>query len=290
MSRGISLSETIAQPAVITKGGIVKSTADDPAIRIHDFSQAGQLSPLWQEALMSVCRRFAEKAGAGLTRLVKEPVSFEVASIETKIFSDLAASLPDPLPAAEISLSPMPNPGLILMPCDTAFPLIETLACGSPGDTQPNRKPSDMELVLLESAMIDLLSALKAAWEDYCELSPKLAGMEPDYRVLRSVKSFETVVLAAVNTRIGKASGRMYLCLPLFNLESLWSEAAASDRTAGASLPRSRGAERLRLVRGALFSPSGEGPNARRLAELLAAGELPDFQTQGRTVYTVPVR
>lgn len=256
MSRGISLSKTIARPAVITKGGIVKSAADEAAVQGHDFSQAGQLSPLWQEALWSVYRRFAEKAGAAATRMAKEPFSFEVASIETKIYADISALLPDPFLAAEIFLSPMPNPGLILMPLDTAFSLIELRAGGSPRNIQSSRNPSDMELVLLESVMIDLLIVLKASWAELCELSPRLAGLEPDYRVIRSVKPFETVVLAAINVRVGKASFRMYLCLPLFNLKSLWADAKASDRTKGFHAePYNFGSKNLDLTKYALDTP-----------------------------------
>jgi len=292
MSESLSRDEIDALLSAIDSGNDAEPAEAEaeaapppPRIAIYDFKRPERFSRERMRDLAGIHERFARSASMTLSRLTRVPALVRVASTDQLAYEEFIRSLPSPTLLCELAMDPLPGPAILEIDPSLCFALVELLFGGPGRGPKPERELSDIELALMEGIVVRLLGELRAAWEPFLELSPRLAACESNPQLAQITPSREMVALVTLEAKVGEVEGLLNLCLPYPTLAPFLASREGPPSEPLQPLLGPAELDGIRMTRYAIFNAEDGGPTARELSASLAAGESPAFESVGRAAF-----
>jgi flagellar motor switch protein FliM len=208
---------------------------------------AGPSTPVHPELIRSiraVHEGFAGELAASLTGLLRLPVDVRLISVDQLTYGEFTVGLEAPACLNLIQVAPLEGSWLLELNRSIAFPVVDRLLGGGGALSQnaPMRPLTDIEWRMLARMTDRVAAALRSAWSDVCDLTPKVTGVGSHPHALPFVAPEAMVVLVSFDVSIGDAAGMLNLCLPSRMLASLADRLTAGPHNGPQSADRAKAA------------------------------------------------
>jgi flagellar motor switch protein FliM len=158
---------------------------------------------------------------ARLSIYLRSECELDLESLKTFTFRQWVSGRPQPTHLTLFKVEPWRGIGVLEINPALALAMTDRLM-GGPGQTvTASRELSEIETALLDQVAQFVTEAWCAQWQRWQELTPALLGHESDARYLQTSPPDSTMLVAAINARLGECVGQLQLALPLATLEIL---------------------------------------------------------------------
>jgi flagellar motor switch protein FliM len=168
-----------------------------------------------KQALVARHERCARDFAADLSALVRRGSQVTLASLVPTTFREFTARLDRSTYLTVLSHALPGPPWLLEISPAILFPVLDGMLGGGAGDPVAPRPLTEIELRLAARVSGSFLNCLREAWKDAVELGTAVERVESHPRRSSAMKPDEAVISSRFALSLGRASGALYLAIPL---------------------------------------------------------------------------
>ncbi len=192
-----------------------------PAIKRYDFRRPDKFSKDQLRTLQIIHESFARLLATHMSAYLRTMVEGEVVSVAQMSYDEFIRSLANPTLMAVVSFPPLEGNGLIEIPPDLSFVIIDRLL-GGPGTVPPRlRELTEIEQTVMRRVLNRAVTSLGEAWESLVPMQPRLERVEVNPQFVQLVPPLDMVVVVVVRMHWRGMDGRMNICIPHGALETV---------------------------------------------------------------------
>jgi flagellar motor switch protein FliM len=225
---------------------------------------------------------FARRLATLLTSTLRVVSHVELVSIEQCSYEEYTAGLESPTLLALLALDPLPGTSILELPLQAGMSIIDHML-GGPGGEQPQRVPTDIEVLLLRGVLGQALAELRVALQPLVDVLPQLGALEYNPQFVQAIAPKDPVLAAFFEVGIGSGDCAMSLCVPLSSILRQLRQ-ATDEVIISAGERATREAARARIVSGLAEVPVAVG------VRFEPVGLLPEQLLRLRPGDIVPLR
>lgn len=219
--------------ADLTEGQLATPGGDDPSWRMRpfDFRNPSKMARDHVRRLELTHETFERAMATQLSSVLRTMVRLELLAIDQVTYDEYVRSMPNPTVIGQMSLKPLPGVVLVEMGTSTALTLIDRLL-GGIGTTGLVRRPTELELPLIEDVLDIAASALQQTLEPIVAVEAGLDAIEFNPNFAQAVKASEMVMVLSYSLAITQghpSEGLLTLCYPFSLLNAAWELAPVVD-------------------------------------------------------------
>jgi len=190
-----------------------------PTVKRYDFRRPDKFSKDQLRTLQIIHESFARGMATHLSGYMRTMVEGEVLSVSQTSYDEFIRSLPNPTLIAVLSFPPLEGSGLIEIPPDVSFVIIDRLL-GGPGTVPPRlRELTEIEQTVMRRVLNRAVSAFGEAWENLVPMEPRLERLEVNPQFVQLVPPQDMVIVVVVRVHWRGMEGRINICIPHAALE-----------------------------------------------------------------------
>lgn len=229
-----------AAPAIVGAAAVLPANAK---VGTYDFRNPAFLSEAELRRLRLRHEDFIRYLSARLSLYLRMEFGLKLAKLTTLSFSKFCESLPNPTHLALFKVEPLAGVGILDINPRLALTIADRLLGGRGQAVKAERYLTEIEIALIEDAMIVLLEEWCAQWKAGQELRPVIVGHENNGRFLQTSPK-DTVVLAlTLECSFGDCSEQIQIGVPYHTIEPLVKKLHARRQQGSAAAPPERRAE-----------------------------------------------
>lgn len=231
MTEILSQDEIDALLSAISTGEVemedYSNVGEQKKVKIYDFRRPDKFSKDQIRTLQMMHETFARLTTTALSAQLRALVGVHVGSVDQLTYEEFIRSIPNPTTLAVINMGPLKGSAVLEIDPGITFTIIDRLF-GGPGEpTKITRELSDIEMSVMESIIVRILSNLREAWATVIDLRPRLGNIETNPQFAQIVPPNDMVVLITLETKVGDVEGMTNLCIPYITIEPIISKLSA---------------------------------------------------------------
>jgi flagellar motor switch protein FliM len=191
----------------------------EPEVEVYNFSRAGQISADQLRAIATVNDLFARNLMNTVGAWLRAEFHVALVSGEQMAFGEFVDRIPEKTHVSSLRLEPLGAPGLLEIDMDLATPMVDLLLGGS-GRAEPDRPLTDIEDMIMISAVQMMVRELNIAWQPVGLLFA-FEKRESSAQVSRTMASGEKTLCVCFEVKMPEARGSINLCLPSVVLNTI---------------------------------------------------------------------
>lgn len=192
-----------------------------PTVKRYDFRRPDKFSKDQLRTLQIIHESFARGMATHLSAYLRTMVEGEVLSVSQTSYDEFIRSLANPTLIAVLSFPPLEGSGLIEIPPDVSFVIIDRLL-GGPGTVPPRlRELTEIEQTVMRRVLLRAVDAFADAWENLVPIQARLDRLEVNPQFVQLVPPQDMVVVVVVRVHWRGMEGRINICIPHLALESV---------------------------------------------------------------------
>ncbi len=197
-------------------------------VKAFDFRRPAFLSPRELRKLRQRHEEFASALSARLSIYLRLEFSLQISDLQPLSYAAFTDSLPDRTHLCLFKLEPLRGIGILELHPRLGLTIIDRLLGGPAQPFNPERDFSEIELALLNQALLIVLSEWSSLWNEILSLQPSLLGHETNARFLQVAPHDTPMLVLSMEARLGECLEQIQLALPGYTLEPLLSKLGAS--------------------------------------------------------------
>lgn len=180
----------------------------------YDFQRADRISQDQIRSLHVLHDYFARNFSSSLSAYLRAFVDVGMRSVDQLLYAEFLKLLPDPTLFASLGMRPLDTYLAMEMNPSVVMPMIDMLL-GGPGVGAPaDRNLTEIEMNIMEGVIKLAMRDLRDAWRPIMELELFLEGAGTKPQGFQIVAPGETVVVVALEIKLGETSGALNICIP----------------------------------------------------------------------------
>ena len=207
------------------------------SVKEYDFRRPDKFSKDHLRALQSILHTFARLLGPTMSSYLRGQVQAQLKTVEQVSYDEAVSQLPNPSLVCFVSCEPLPDRMVVQVDLPVAYAIVDRLLGGQGRPAQRVREITEIEQVLMGSAVSHMLDNFREAWSNVVAMEPKVEDVVFSATFLQS--SVPGIVAAGASfdlTAMG-STGSMSLIIPYTVLEPimtrinshLWQTGARRD-------------------------------------------------------------
>lgn len=198
-------------------------------VKIYDFKGPDKFSKDQLRTIQMIHENFSRTTATFLSGYLRKSVSINLSSVDQITYEQFVKAVSNPSTLAIIDMSPFNNSMILELSPTISFVIIDRIFGGDGDILKYMRELSDIELSVINSLVVRLLSGLREAWSGVMDVRPRLEKIESDIQFIQIVPYNDTVILVSFDVQIGEIDGTMMFCIPYIALDSVMSKLSAKS-------------------------------------------------------------
>jgi len=199
------------------------------AIERYDFERRARFSRRQIRALQDVHEHAAELISERLSGCLGVSTQVELESIAETALGGFLDSLPSPAAVCVFTVAPLPRKGLLFVDLDSAFCFIDRLLGGPGNGNQESRPLTNLEQVVIGSALAAITEALCKSWRHLVECTAAIERVETEKRFLNVGLQSDQVLVAVFKVSARETVGQVQISLPANTIDPLVEDLASAS-------------------------------------------------------------
>lgn len=233
MAEILSQAEIDALLSALSSGEVnaddIREDEQANRVRTYDFRRAMRFSKDHLRIVRRIHEHLARVLTTYLSGQLRSVVQFSVESVDQVPYEEFIRSIPIPGVAQVIAVPPLPGRIVMEFHPQIAFALLDLLMGGAVKETYKDRELTEIEQALFRRLVSVIPELVADSWKNVIHLEPKLLNMESNPQFLQLTTPNETVLVVALRTRVGAATGFVSLCIPHLTVEPVISKLSAQQ-------------------------------------------------------------
>ena len=191
----------------------------EPEVEAYNFSRAGQISTDQMRAIGTVNDLFARNLMHTVGAWLRAEFQVTLVSGEQMAYGEFVDRIPEKTYVSSLRLEPLGAPGLIEVDLALAAPMVDLLLGGT-GRAEPERPLTDIEDLIMVSAVQMMVKELNVAWQPV-GLHFAFDKRESSAQVAKIMAVGEKTLCVCFEVKMPEAQGTINLCLPSVVLNTI---------------------------------------------------------------------
>ena len=193
----------------------------DPAkLMPYNFRNPGFLSEADLRQLGAIYSRYIQHLSARLSIFLRMECVLKLAEFTSVTFEKYCESLATPTHLALFQVEPLRGVGIVEMRLPLGLAMADRLLGGKGRAAGTDRGLTEIEIALLEDAMLIMLAEWTQLWgEDYAQCHAQVIGHESSARFLTTSAADAVFAVATFDVTLGEVTEKMQLGIPLSMIE-----------------------------------------------------------------------
>jgi flagellar motor switch protein FliM len=216
-------------------------------LRTVDFTRPSKFGTDHQRRLRRVVEIFCSTASTRMSGEHRIQLDFEVIDVGQFTFANALDSIPEASVGAVIEVAGAETKMLMSAELILVLEVVERLLGGT-GEGVPDRRLTDIEMVLARRLFGTLAECLSATWFDVCGQTLELGRIDPLSEGPPIVPASEPTLVITVEARMGRRSTTLALLVPFATIAPVANAFSSRAQAAGVTAdPRDTAAVRAGL-------------------------------------------
>jgi flagellar motor switch protein FliM len=182
---------------------------------LYDFTRPDRIPQAQIRAIQLVHENAARSLSASLSAHLAAFVNVHPVSFVQTSYREFIQAMPSPSVIATVGLRPFDGFGLLDLPSELVFPVLEMLLGRRSRFGPPEeREVTDIELRLLEGVIRVILQDLREAWKAIGAMEFKLQSISKEPQFVQALAPGEAVLAVTIPVQIGEVEAVMHLAMP----------------------------------------------------------------------------
>ncbi|MEQ9401885.1 MAG: FliM/FliN family flagellar motor switch protein [Longimicrobiales bacterium] len=195
-------------------------------VQVYDFRRPARISKDRKRSLMAMYGLLSKSVEGWLTGRVRDPIEFELQSVEQLSFGEFMLALPSPCASYIVDVNETGHQGVIDFGHEFAYFIIDRLLGGAGRHVVPARPLTPLERMVVRIVADRLAFQLTEVWKDHVKLDLDVTGYESIPEMLQVANREDPVLVANIGVTIGDMHSLLLLCLPFASLEKFFTGGA----------------------------------------------------------------
>lgn len=210
-----------------SKGGDMVQRGPEKKVKIYDFKRPDKFSKDHLRTLTNMHEQFARFATTALSAQLRTLVHLHVASVDQLTYEEFVRSIPSPTTMGIIAMDPLKGQAVLEIDPSITFTIVDRIFGGRGEVMKMNRELTEIELQVMETIMVKMLTNLREAWNTVIDLRPRIVTIELNPNFTSVVAPSEMVVLVTLETKVSDVEGMVNFCIPYITIEPIISKLSA---------------------------------------------------------------
>jgi flagellar motor switch protein FliM len=239
---------------------------------LYDFTRPDRIPQSQIRAIQLVYENAARSLSASLSAQLGAYVSVNPVTFAQTSYREFIQGMPSPSVIATIGLKPFEGLGVLDLPPDLVFPILEMLLGRRSHFGPPEeREVTDIELRLLEGVLRILLQDLREAWKAIAGMEFKLQSISKEPQFVQALAPSEAVLAVTIPVQVGDTESPMHIAIPALAINRMRQNNGPQWKSATASPTLAEQREMMALLDMAATEITVEmSPSSIRISDLLA--------------------
>lgn len=207
--------------SVILRVGGTREECPRDRLQPHDFRAPCFLSASQWRKLRSDHESFALALSARLSNYLRMEVGLRVTRLETQSYRDFLGDRAEPTHLTIFRLEPLRGMCLVEIHPHLGLSMVDRLLGGPGKASSVSRDLSEIEVALLDQALLMMLNEWCQRWQKLQELRPAILGHESTGRYLQTAPPAAPMLVLALEVRLGQCTEELTMAFPCTTLEPL---------------------------------------------------------------------
>lgn len=197
-------------------------------VQDYDFTKPKKFTKEQLKFLSNIYEVFSRYLASYLSTSIRTLAQVTLEEIEEQSFVEYAMSLQEKVLTGAVKLKPIEGTIIVEISNDLTFSLIERLLGGS-GNSKPlDRECTEIEVAVMENLLKKIAELSETAWSNQMKTEATLNRVETNTRYVQSLTDADTVLVISLAVDISGTGGKIRMCLPCDNLESIVAQASTT--------------------------------------------------------------
>jgi flagellar motor switch protein FliM len=215
------LAQVAEQDPTAVKENETDGKKDNDGIQPYDFRHPVFLSAAELRRLRIRHEDFIRALAARLSIYLRLEFSLQISKLHTVTFQKFCESLPNPAQLSLFKVDPLRGIGVLDIHPRIGLTIVDRLLGGPAQSVTADHEFSEIEMALLDQAVQVILAEWCNHWAPIQELRPTLLGHETSGQFLQTAPRDTTMLVLALEARIGDCLEQIQIALPCFTLEPI---------------------------------------------------------------------
>lgn len=172
----------------------------------YDFRHPTKLSRDHARGLQIIYETFARQWATQMTASLRTTASVDLTAVEQRSYGAFMATLPEPTFMAMFTAAPLQGECVVQFDLSAAMSFVDRMLGGPGGDQQPQRQPSNIEVLLLRQLLDRMLRELRYSFAAVTDLTCEVGAIETNPQFAQAAALTDIMVVAEFSVRIGPAA------------------------------------------------------------------------------------
>lgn len=207
-------------------------------VKAFDFRRPSFLSPRELRKLRQRHEEFASALSARLSIYLRIEFNLQVSDLQPISYRAFTESLSDRTHLCLFKMEPLRGIGILEVHPRLGLTIIDRLLGGPAQPFNPEREFSEIELALLNQALLIVLTEWASHWSSVASLHPSLLGHETNARFLQIAPHDTPFLALSMEARLGECLEQVQLAIPGYTIEPLINKLGDSIEPGSESKPQ----------------------------------------------------
>ncbi|MFQ5532225.1 MAG: flagellar motor switch protein FliM [Candidatus Methylomirabilales bacterium] len=199
----------------------------------YDFRRPNRVSKDQIRFLEILQGDFAKSLSLSLTAHLRSVVEVRPTGIEVMAYAEFFSCVAAPACLGIFSLKPLKGEAALNIESALVFSILDRLLGGTGASSVPVREFTQIERAIIKKVLEWYLQEFQQVWSRIGSFHTELLSIESDPQLVHIVSPNEPVIVVSFDMKMGGASGRIRLVLPVVLLEPVLPKLTASRWLSG---------------------------------------------------------
>ncbi|WP_075619425.1 flagellar motor switch protein FliM [Paenisporosarcina indica] len=196
-------------------------------VQTYNFKKALRFSQDQIRTLTRIHENFARLLTSYFSTQLRTFVQISVASVEEFSYEEFIRNVEKKSILGVFKAPPLQGSMVMELTPDVAYVMFDRLLGGQGKIVHNSSDLTEIEISVIQRIFIKALNSFQEAWASVVKLNPELNEIEVNPQFLTMSPRNETVIMIALNTKIGDIEGIINICLPHIALEQVLPKLSA---------------------------------------------------------------
>ena len=197
-----------------------RSSIDSRKISMHDFHNPCVLAPTDLRNIETLYQRYVRLLGARLSTFLRLECGLKLGKVTSLSFAKFCESTATASNVTLFAMDPLRGVGVLDVGLPLALAMADRLLGGKGRPPASERPVTEIELALLDDAMLLILSGWSELWaSDEMRLQSRIVGHETSGRGLQTAAAEDVFVVLIVEMTIGETVSQFQVGVPFSMIE-----------------------------------------------------------------------
>lgn len=198
-------------------------------IQNYDFTKPKKFTKDQLKIIANVYEVFSRYLASYLSTSIRTLAQVTLEEIEEQSFVEYTMSLQENVLTAAMNLRPIEGTIIVESSNELTFSLIERLLGGTGNSKTLERECTEIEVSVMRNLLKKIAEVSEAAWSNQIKTEATFNKIETNTRYVQSLTDADTVLVIKLSVDINGTGGKIRICLPCANLDSIVDKAGTTN-------------------------------------------------------------